>query len=211
MLIENLGHIDYEKAWTYQKSLLEDIRHGVKEERLLICSHPSTVTLGKKSEASDINGWVGPLFSIERGGRATYHGPGQVIIYPIIDISQRNKDIYLFLENLEKAMVQTLAHYGIQGEGRTFDATGVWINNKKIASIGIAIKRWITYHGLALNLYKDDLAFTGINPCGFKTSDMTSVEELLEEKISRQEFETLLANNLVKLFNNLTVSKTQTV
>ena len=207
MKVLNLGLIDYRKAYETQLKTVEEVRQG-QEETLIICSHPSVVTLGKKSTSSDILGWEGPIEEIERGGKATYHGPGQVVIYPILDLKRHNQNLSGFLEAMEKSMIDTLSFFELSAEGNQErgkpDYTGVWVRTelgkKKIASIGIAVKRWITFHGLAFNLYHDPLAFSGINPCGFSTNSMTNLETLLNKKVDRSTFENLLIENLTSQF-----------
>lgn len=199
MDIINLGEKDYKEALEIQMSYvtkLLDNKEG--SEQLIICSHPSVVTLGRKTQDADIGSWSGKTYEISRGGRATYHGPGQVVVYPIVNLTKRNNDIYKYLRHIEKAMVLTLATYDVEAIGDP-DSTGVWVNNKKIASIGIAITKWITYHGLAINLYNDPLAFTGINPCGMSQDTMITLESLTGKKVNRKEFENTLAKNLISL------------
>ncbi|MFT6071231.1 MAG: lipoate-protein ligase B [Bacteriovoracaceae bacterium] len=198
---ENWGLSPYAESEQRQSSLVDAIAKGLEEERLIICSHPSVVTLGKQSSESDMAGWEGEVHKISRGGKATYHGPGQVVMYPLIHLQKRVGDLHKFLDHLERSMILTLKDYQIEAHGNLDrgnpDGTGVWVDGKKIASIGIACRRWVTYHGLALNLYKDPKAFTGINPCGFDAQIMTSLEELLDQKVSREEFEIKLASHLL--------------
>jgi lipoate-protein ligase B len=201
MKVENLGLIDYESAYKIQLEKVESVLAGNSEETLLICSHPSVVTLGKKSSESDIGSWDGKIINIERGGQATYHGPGQVIIYPIINLKNHGQNVAGFLEILEQCMIETLKSFDLDASGNPNrgqpDYTGVWVNGSKVASIGVAIKKWVTYHGLALNLYKDDKAFKGINPCGFSSSIMTSMEDILQKNdLSRENIELDLIKRL---------------
>ncbi|MBF0360488.1 MAG: lipoyl(octanoyl) transferase LipB [Oligoflexia bacterium] len=188
-VVEDLGLISYKDALDYQLSLVEKISKGEEESKILFCSHPPVVTLGKNSTADDLCGWSGEVVHVSRGGKATYHGPKQLIVYPIINLKP-SCDIISFIRNLESALVDTLkelyniSSYGNDGKDRT---TGVWVagaGELKIASIGIAVKRWTTYHGMAINLYKDPLAFTGINPCGYSREIMTSLEDVLKSSIS---------------------------
>ncbi len=202
MKIISLGLCHYEDAHKMQKELVETVRFRPNQETIILCNHHPVVTLGKKTVTTDLCGWKGQTYNVERGGRATYHGPGQVVAYPIIHLEKRNKDIYAYLRALEKAMELTLADYALNAKGDP-DNTGVWIANKKIASIGVAIKRWVTYHGLAINLDLDPQAFKGINPCGFTTSKMTSVEELLGHKICRNEFESKLVLRLTEQLTSI--------
>lgn len=202
MEVLNLGLIDYKEALDIQLDMVGKVIEGAIPETLIVCHHPRVVTLGKKSEPSDLNGFDGKVYEISRGGRVTYHGPGQVVIYPIINLKSRNNDIYKFLRSLEEAMVNTLGEFGISGAEGDPENTGVWVSKSKIASIGIAIKRWVTYHGLAINIYRDDLAFKGINPCGMDVSVMTNLEELIGRKVERNTFENSLAAQLSHLLSN---------
>ncbi|MCR9203603.1 MAG: lipoyl(octanoyl) transferase LipB [Halobacteriovoraceae bacterium] len=211
MKILNLGNIDYLEAYELQKKLVEDVYLG-EPETLLVCSHPSVVTLGKKSTKEDLMGWTGPVYEIERGGQATYHGPGQVVIYPILNLKNRGQNIAGFLEAMERAMIEALKSFDLLGVGNDDrgkpDYTGVWITDqnsqpRKIASIGVAVKKWVTYHGLAFNLFEDPVAFKGISPCGFTTDTMTNLEALLSKKIERQTFEDLLTQHLITFFSKL--------
>jgi len=210
MRILNLGLIDYKKAYDLQLEVVEKVR-SAGEETLIICSHPPIVTLGKKSTPADILGWQGNIEKIERGGKATYHGPGQVVIYPVIDLKKHDQNLAGFLEAMEQSMIDVLKTYELAAKGNEQrgkpDYTGVWVETemgmKKIASIGIAVRRWITFHGLAFNLDFDSLAFSGINPCGFSTSIMTNLETLLGKKVERSTFENQLSEILISKFNNL--------
>lgn len=200
MEVENWGHIDYEKAQDRQQAYVQKvIEQGT--EKIILCSHPPVVTLGKKAKTSDVHmqEWTGSVLKTKRGGGPTYHGPGQVIAYPIINLQYRNKDIYKYLRNLEKAVVETLKSYGLSSARGNPESTGVWIGERKMASIGVAMRRWITYHGLALNLYEDPLAFRGISPCGLGRSVMIHLEQLVNKKIPRREIEDILASHLCHL------------
>jgi len=182
MQIKNLGLLSYENAYQLQKETVDRVIQG-GEDTLLVCSHPSIVTLGKKSKPEDIVGWEGDIKQIERGGQATYHGPSQVIIYPIINLKNYGQNIAGFLSAMEESMISLLNSFGLNASGNPKrgepEYTGVWVGPYKVASIGVAIKRWVSYHGLALNLHHDPMAFKGINPCGFSSSTMTSLESLL--------------------------------
>lgn len=201
MNINNLGLIDYAKAHQIQLETVKEVIAG-EPSTIIICHHPPVVTLGKKSDrVKDLMGWEGDIVDIERGGKATYHGPGQIVIYPIINL-QKTHDIAGFLGALESAMVNFLAKFGVKSQGNPHrgnpDLTGVWIEDRKIASIGIAVRRWVTYHGLAINIFEDPLAFNGINPCGMQANQMTSLAKETKETLQRQELENLLAKCLTK-------------
>ena len=207
MKVLNLGQIDYLEAHHIQKDLVENLYCGKAEEALIVCSHPSVVTLGKKSTKEDLLSWSGPVYEIERGGQATYHGPGQIVIYPIINLKNRGQNIAGFLESLEQSMIQVCKDFNLEAAGNDDrgkpDFTGVWVQGKKIASIGIAVKRWVTYHGLAFNLERDPNFFQGINPCGFSTEIMTSLNDLVSQELEREKVEELLCSYLIKSLNEL--------
>lgn len=192
MKILNWGLVPYEEATKRQLELVEQLASTSVEKSqdfLVFCSHPPVVTVGRGTKPQDIFGWQGDIVETSRGGRATYHGPSQIVAYPILNLQRAGRknfaerDLHGYMRALERSIVETLRELGIESEARSVkvDAdspslTGVWIGDKKVASIGIAVKKWITYHGLALNVTDDPLAFTGINPCGFRTEIMTSIE-----------------------------------
>ena len=187
------GLIDYDEAHARQMQMVEKRLLGEIPDSLIFCSHPPVVTLGRGSNPDeDLIGWQGKVVEIQRGGKATYHGPAQSIGYPILDLKSRGSDLHKYLRYLENVIVCTLRSFDVEADGDRRDATGVWIGPKKIASIGIGVKRWITFHGFAINLHRDPLAFTGINPCGFRSSDMVSLEDLIGKKIPHADFNAVL-------------------
>lgn len=207
MRVEDWGRIEYTAAVEKQLELvsaLADRKPGA-ESVLVFCSHDPVVTVGRGTKPGDIFGWQGPVVETSRGGRATYHGPNQIVCYPILNLSQ-SRDLHAYLRALEEAIVQTLREFSVEAQARTIKVegepslTGVWVNENgrdlKIASIGIAVKKWITYHGLALNVSYDPLAFTGINPCGFSSEVMTSMEQTLGKTVARQQVQATLARFL---------------
>ena len=217
---ENWGEVPYLLAHQKQKKYLQEIIQGMRLETIILCTHPPVVTLGKQSQTSqervvtDIKDWTGETYFIERGGRATYHGPGQVICYPLINLKNRGQKLAEFLNALEQATVKTLNHYGVAAEGNPKRGnpkrTGVHYRGRKIASVGIAVKSWVTYHGLACNLYHDPLGFQGINPCGLESKTMTSLEEIIGQKVERRGFEKQLIRELTSLLPPLTSVHTAT-
>ena len=193
------GTIGYQEATDLQLELVEKVQAG-EDNTLISCTHPPIVTTGRGTKPGDVFGWKGEIFETSRGGRATYHGPNQIIIYPIVNLSEK-RDLHAFLRGMENAIVETLKEFGIESEARTIEQdegpslTGVWVGEHKIASLGIAVKKWVTYHGLALNVTHDPEAFTGINPCGFQSEIMTNMETVLGKKIDRERvLETLLSS-----------------
>lgn len=204
------GLIDYQQALEEQKKLAQLVRAHSMDGYLIFCSHPPVVTLGRKTQTNDVTYWSGPIVEVSRGGRATYHGPSQIIMYPIIDLEKLSppRDIPVYMRRLEEITIAALAEYQIHAVGKSLtttqtnlEDTGVWVGAKKIASLGVGVTQWVTYHGLALNLDFDPSAFKGINPCGYQSSVMTSLEELLGYKIDKLLFQNLLAKHFVKLMS----------
>jgi lipoyl(octanoyl) transferase len=196
MIFEDWGNIQYQEAYEKQKLLVSKIIERNEDERIIFCSHQPIVTLGKKSTATDLINWKGEVYSIERGGRATYHGPEQIIIYPILDLRKRDFNLGGHLRNLERVIIDLLKDYGIESRGNP-DYAGVWVGDRKVASIGIAVKKWVTYHGLALNIGNDPLAFSGISACGANSNVMACLEDILGNKIER----TILTTRLQQLLS----------
>ena len=166
-----------------QHALLNQVAELSIPNQLLLGTHPHTITLGRRSNPAHLHIQraismqlaVPDVFAIERGGDVTYHGPGQLVGYPIFNLKQMGTiDLHLYLRNLENVLITTLANFGIQGQSKK-DWTGVWVGDKKIASIGIAVKRWVTYHGFALNLATDLRYFQLLDPCGLPATVMTSM------------------------------------
>jgi lipoyl(octanoyl) transferase len=193
-IFENWGLVDYQQALEKQESYVEEINEGQRRNTIVFCTHNPVVTLGRGTQEGDVFAWDGPTIQVSRGGRATYHGPSQVVVYPIVSIKEGRKksgpnDVGAFLRDFEKAIILTLSDLGISAQGKSYqqrpraekatEETGVWVQNQKIASLGLAVRHWITFHGAAINIKKDRSAFLGIKPCGFQSSIMTSVEELL--------------------------------
>lgn len=198
--------IDYKEAWDLQKTIFE-LRHaGQISDVLLLLEHPHTYTLGKVAEKKNLIGSESYLsenkisvFEIDRGGDITYHGPGQIVGYPIINLVEWKQDTHKYLRALEEVIIQTCADYGISA-GRNPAYTGVWIEERKIAAIGIKVSRWITMHGFAFNINTDLALFNGIIPCGITDKAVTSLQKELNREIPLEEVKQKLVNNFKSLF-----------
>lgn len=185
----DLGLTDYLAAWDLQKDILKKVISGELDSALILCRHYPVITLGRAASQDSLrfgNEWIRAkgvkLYNIERGGDATYHGPGQLTVYPLLNLRYFKKDIHWFLRKLESLAISSLADFNLR-VSRVEGFTGAWIGNKKIASIGIAIKHWVTYHGLSINIKRDDLDnFDLIRPCGMDIK-VTSLEEALGRKV----------------------------
>jgi lipoate-protein ligase B len=194
----DLGSRDYAEVWNLQRKLLELRVKKAIPDTLVLVEHPHVFTVGK-GIAGEVPATVEgvPVFRIERGGQWTYHGPGQLVGYPILDLNERQRDIHGFLRNIEETIIRTLAKFGITGERG--EQTGVWVGRKKIASIGAAVRNWVTFHGVALNVNTDLNYFHLITPCGFPGSTMTSMKALLGREI---DFD-LVKNELQRVFEEV--------
>jgi lipoyl(octanoyl) transferase len=178
--IEDLGNADYRTAWARQLALVEARQREEVPDTLLLVEHPHVFTLGRRREAQQ--NVVAPgdveVIEIERGGDVTYHGPGQIVAYPIVLLRDGERDLHKYLRNLEEAVIGTCNRFGIPGD-REPGKTGVWTGplerRKKLCSMGIACRKWVTFHGLALNVTTDLSYFRRINPCGFESSIMSSL------------------------------------
>jgi len=170
------GIVPYPDALAWQRQLAEDrIAGRLPHDVLLLLEHPPVVTFGRNSQMSHLLRPDGiDVFEVERGGDVTFHGPGQLVGYPILDLSAYKKDLHWYLRTLEQALIHGLALLDIPAE-RNPGFTGVWTHGRKIASIGIHVKQWVTWHGFALNLTTDLAHFDRIVPCGIQGVEMTSV------------------------------------
>src|SRR5208337_2846509 len=178
----DLGSRDYAEVWNLQRNLLELRGKKAILDTLVLVEHPHVFTVGK-GIAGEVPATVEgvPVFRVERGGQWTYHGPGQLVGYPILDLNARERDIHGFLRNIEETIIRALAEFGITGERG--EQTGVWVGRKKVASIGAAVRNWVAFHGVALNVNTDLNYFQMITPCGFPGSTMTSMKALLGKEM----------------------------
>lgn len=212
--VEDWGLIDYQKALALQESFASLVSEQNIPGKIVLCSHPEVVTLGRATKPDDVFGFQGPVIEISRGGRATYHGPSQLVVYPIVNLGLARafrpvNDIGAYLRNFETAIVNTLKEFGIESQGRSLqkksgeevpaEETGVWVGRRKIASLGIAIRKWVSFHGAALNVDQDAKAFQGLKPCGFTPDTMISMEEVLGHKVDRSRLNPVLLKNLQEL------------
>lgn len=179
--ILDLGLIDFRQAWQIQKDILQRAQYGNLPPTVILCRHLPVITLGRLAKTNNIlkaKGELGlPVYRIERGGDVTYHGPGQLTAYPIFNLNRFKKDLHWFLRQLEEVITAFCLDLGIYVESKE-GTTGIWLNDCKVASIGISVKSWITYHGLSINIKSNDLAnFSLIRPCGMDIK-MTALESI---------------------------------
>ena len=176
----NLGQVGYHEAWELQRSLAAAVGQGAIPDTVLLLEHPPTITLGRRTEAGEVHipsGVSVELAESDRGGKSTYHGPGQLVCYPILDLNRHGRDVKLYCRNLEEAIIRTVATFGLEAT-RIDGLTGVWLHSppRKIASIGVHISRWVTTHGYALNVDLDPAPFTEwITACGLDDAAFTTL------------------------------------
>lgn len=224
VIVEDLGLIDFGKAWGYQESLLQELVKMKQAERdipaaertpvnhrLLFCEHPHVYTLGKSGKENHllINETFlqkinATYFRINRGGDITYHGPGQIVMYPILDLDFFFNDVHRYMRSLEEVVIRTLSDYGIAAS-RIQNLTGVWMdagkpNSRKICAFGVRLSRWITMHGLAFNINTDLSYFNHIVPCGITDKAVTSLQQELAQVISIAEVKEKMTFHFADVF-----------
>jgi len=200
-----LGRIEYAEATDLQRACARRLLEG-GEERLLLLEHPPVITLGRNARREDVlfgepalrarGVTVAPT---DRGGQVTYHGPGQLVGYPILNLSPERRDVGRYLRDLEEVLIRTLSRFGIEA-GRIDGLTGVWVGGEKIASIGVHLSRWITTHGFALNVSTDLAHFSLIVPCGLSSRRVTSMERVLGRGVPLFDVAALLVPEFASIF-----------
>jgi lipoyl(octanoyl) transferase len=203
----DLGIIDYKEAWDLQKEIFSKRVSGEVGDYFFLLEHPNTYTLGKTAHKENLRGSDQFLkennisvYDIDRGGDITYHGPGQIVGYPIINLNNWYKDTHKYLRALEEVIIITCNEYGLEC-GRNTEHTGVWLNDKKIGAIGIKVSRWITMHGFAFNVNTDLNLFEGIIPCGIQDKSVTSLSNELGTEIIISEVKEKLLKNFIEVFS----------
>jgi len=206
----DLGTAPYQETWERQLALVEDVQAGAPDT-LIVVEHPHVFTLGRRREAA--NNVLAPgdveVIEIERGGDVTYHGPGQLVAYPIVMLREGERDLHRFLRDLEQAAIATCARFGLTAD-REPGKTGVWcgpsddpVRRKKLCSIGIACRKWVTFHGLAINVSTDLSYFARINPCGFEASVMSSMAVQLDRPLTVDDVKPVLVEELGRALRRL--------
>ena len=203
----DLGLRNYKEVWDLQRKLVYKRISDDIPDSLILVEHFPVITLGRQAKKEEVlvsKSYLSErrisLFQIERGGKATFHGPGQLVAYPIINLALNEKDLHKYLRNLEETVIRLLKKVGVKGE-RKERYTGVWVKDKKIASIGIAIKKWVTYHGLALNVNVDLSYFSLILPCGMDNKKVTSLEEIFSYPVEMDKVKKLFIKSFCEVFN----------
>jgi lipoyl(octanoyl) transferase len=188
----NLGETPYLEAWDLQRAIAAEVKEGARPDTLIFLEHPPVVTIGRRTGEDELHvpeGAEVELVKTDRGGRSTFHGPGQLVCYPILDLNRHGRDVRKYCRDLEESLVQTLAAFGLEGT-RIDGLTGVWLQAppRKIASIGVHISRWVTTHGYALNVDLDPAPFTDwITACGLEDAAFTTMARELGRSIAVDE------------------------
>jgi lipoyl(octanoyl) transferase len=205
--IVKFSMVDYQQAYELQKKFVQDHIDSKGKNTLILLQHDPVITIGRGGDKKNIlvsekflaSAGI-KVYEIDRGGDVTYHGPGQLTGYPIIDLKLFKKDIYWYLRQLEEVIIKVLAEYDITGQ-RVEGYTGVWVGDEKICAIGIAVRRWITYHGFALNVHPNMSHFGLITPCGITDKGVTSIEKILGHKMDMDEVVDKTASAFTMVFN----------
>jgi lipoyl(octanoyl) transferase len=204
--VMHLGLVPYEEAWDLQRSIAGAVSQGAIPDTVLLLEHPPVITLGRRTADGELH--VPPDAEVEvvetnRGGRSTYHGPGQLICYPILDLNRHGRDVKKYVRNLEEALIRTLAPIGVAAE-RIEGLTGVWLTRppRKIASIGVHVSRWVTTHGYALNVDLDPAPFTRwITACGLEDAAFTTIARELGRPVTVDEVRARAAEAVASVFD----------
>jgi lipoate-protein ligase B len=205
--VRRLGRIGYRAAWALQRQLVAARSADEIPDTLLLLEHPPVITLGRAGSTdhllgseAELAGRGVELVASDRGGDITFHGPGQIVGYAVVDLAARGRDLHRYLRDLETVLIRALAEFGIHA-GRSPGLTGVWVGDAKVAAIGIRVSRWITHHGFALNVQTDLSYFDLIVPCGIADRRVTSMEALLGGPVDRAAVEAALGRAFRDVFD----------
>lgn len=198
--VRRLGRTRFEEAHALQRELVDARADGRAGDLVLLTEHEPVVTLGRGTPAAAVPVSGLPVVAVERGGEATYHGPGQLVVYPILLLSGARRDLHRYLRDLEEVVIGVLSEFELQGERRP-GQTGVWLAGKKLCSIGVSVRRWVTFHGLALDLHTDLSAFRSFRPCGLDPEVMTRLADHVELPPTTLLAEVLVVKHLCRVFD----------
>jgi len=202
ILVQNIGRKSYKAVWDLQKEMQQQRIKGDIEDTLILVEHDPVYTLGKNANEDHLlqsRDQSVDVFNIERGGDITFHGPGQLVVYPILDLSNYKKSVSWYMRTLEQVLIDTLIEFKIIAQ-RNEGLTGVWVGDEKIAALGVRISRWVTMHGFALNVNPDLSFYDGIIPCGIFDHGVTSMEQLLGETQNNDNVKNMVIEKFNKYF-----------
>ncbi len=206
----DLGCISFEEALKRQEETVASVADGLSEETVFLLEHPHVFTCGRGGDGGNLLAEVDwnqnpiELVRINRGGDVTYHGPGQLVVYPHLDLRLRNRDVHRYLRDLEQILMETAARFGVESFRRE-GLTGVWTQKGKLASIGVGVRRWVTMHGFALNVSTDLRYFELINPCGMPGCPMVSLASLTGREIQMAAVKQVFSEEFRKVFSQAAV------
>jgi lipoyl(octanoyl) transferase len=201
-----LGQVPYQQAWDLQRSLAGAVSQGAIPDVVILLEHPPVITLGRRTDEAELHvpdGADVELVETNRGGKSTYHGPGQLVCYPILDLKRHGRDVKQYVRNLEQALIETVAPFGLIGE-RIDGLTGVWLTRppRKLASIGVHVSRWVTTHGYALNVDLDPAPFTDwITACGLEDAVFTTMARELGSALTVEDVKPGAASAIADVFD----------
>jgi lipoyl(octanoyl) transferase len=204
-VIVQLGRIGYEEAWEQQRSIAAEVLAGTRPDTVLFLEHPPVITLGRRTDREELHlpdGAEVEVIETDRGGKSTFHGPGQLVCYPILDLNRHGRDVRKYCRDLEEAIIRTVAPFGLHAT-RIDGLTGVWLESppRKIASIGVHISRWVTTHGYALNVDLDPAPFTDwITACGLDDAAFTTIARELGRPVTLDEVRPSAAAAIAEVF-----------
>lgn len=217
MRVLDLGLREFGEVWQLQREMVAARQRDEIPDTLLLVEHPHVITLGRGARRENLLATAGvPLFEIERGGDVTYHGPGQLVGYPLLLLRGPERDLHLYLRNLEECLIRTVGELGLVA-GRNPGWTGVWTQPgadgraRKLASIGVAVKRWVTMHGFALNIATDLSRFAAINPCGLEATVMASISSALGRPVAVETVKQRLVPHFAQIFARVVVADAEPV
>ena len=202
ILVQNIGQKSYKAVWDLQKEMQQQRIKGEIDDTLILVEHDPVYTLGKNANEDHLlqsRDESIDVFNIERGGDITFHGPGQLVVYPILDLSNYKKSVSWYMRTLEQVLIDTLIEFKIIAQ-RNEGLTGVWVGDEKIAALGVRISRWVTMHGFSLNVNPDLSFYDGIIPCGIFDHGVTSMEKLLGETQNNDSVKNMVIEKFNKCF-----------
>ena len=201
----NLGETPYREAWDLQRAIATEVKEGTRPDTVIFLEHPPVVTVGRRTDEGEVHvpdGAAVEIVETDRGGKSTFHGPGQLVCYPILDLNRHGRDVRKYCRDLEESLVQTLTAFALEG-ARLDGLTGVWLTSppRKIASIGVHISRWVTTHGYALNVDLDPAPFTDwITACGLEDAAFTTMARELGRPLAVDEVRPAAVVALAEVF-----------
>ena len=199
MLVRDLGLKEYEEVWKLQRKLVFERGEGQAPDTILLCQHPAVYTIGRSSKQAIPEGLPYPVHKIERGGDITFHGPGQLVGYPIIKQSEHGLKPRSYLHALEAVLIEAIRPFGVKAE-TVKGFTGLWVGRKKLASIGVAVRGGVTYHGFALNVNNSLAPFRLIHPCKLESDVMTSMHKVLGKPVDEHAVSKVVGSTLLQYF-----------